>query len=382
MRLFRKAKVYIEGVGIKTTDLLFDTLTRGYESSADAEEIKIPSDAFVVPAFIDQHIHGVVGADASDGGGAVSVMAKALPSEGTAYFLPTTMTVGREALVSAVEAVGRAMGDNDMGAEILGVHLEGPFISNKHVGAQNPDHVRVPDIGLLQELVDASGGNIKMMTVAPELDGADKLIQYAKEHAIKVSIGHTDATYSEVEHAGRLGADCITHTFNAQRALHHREAGTVGAALMTYGMYAELIADCIHVSVPAMKLLMKCKPEDKLILVTDSIRAKNLPGGESELGGQKVTVRGGEARLSDGTLAGSVLKMNDAVKNLVIRCGASITQAVDCASANVAKHLGLFDEMGGIKIGKRASYTVLDKNFDCVMTIRDGKTIYDRNAEA
>ncbi len=382
MKSFKNVNVYIEGVGIKKTDLLFDTHTVGFKATETAQEVKLPDGAIVLPAFIDEHIHGVCGVDASDGGDAVKTMARALPAEGTAYFLPTTMTVGIDDLLSAVKAAGKTLSEDPEGAKPLGIHLEGPFISYKHIGAQNPEYLLAPDKNTLRRLIDASNNGIKMITLAPETVGADELIEFAADCGVHVSVGHTDATYSAVEKASALGADCVTHTYNAQRALHHREAGTVGAALLLDGLYAELIADGIHVSAPAMRLLLKNKPRDKVILVTDSIRAKGLGDGASTLGGQKVTVKGGEARLADGTLAGSVLKMNDAVKNLVTLCGASITEAADFASTNPAKHLGVFDELGGIKIGKRASYTVLDKSFDVVMTFRDGKTVYDRTTEA
>lgn len=382
MRSFKNANVYIEGFGIKKTDLVFDTRTVGFSHTSDAEDMTLPDGAIVVPAFIDEHIHGVKGVDASDGGEAVAAMSRALPQEGTAYFLPTTMTIDRDALCSAVKAAGKIIhNDGEDGAKPLGIHLEGPFISRKHIGAQNPEFVCAPDIELLKSLIKISKETVKMITLAPELQGARELIKHAASLGVHVSVGHTDATYYDVELAHEFGADCVTHTFNAQRGLHHREAGAVGAALILDGMFAELIADFIHVSAPAMRLLIKAKPHDKIILVTDSIRAKRLGDGSSTLGGQKVTVKGGEARLDDGTLAGSVLKMNEAVKNLVVRCGIPLKDAVDFASANPAKHLGVFDELGGIKVGKRASYAVLDKNLECIMTIRDGKTIFERTVE-
>ena len=224
----------------------------------------------------------------------------------------------------------------------------------------------------------ASGGNIKIVTLAPEVDGSAELIPYLKERKIVASIGHTDATFEQVESARELGATNITHTYNAQTPLHHRKAGVVGAAMLDDKIACELICDTIHVSVPAMKLLVKNKPHDKLILITDSMRAKHLPDGVSELGGQTVIVKGGEARLENGALAGSVLKMNVAVKNMVEKVGVDFCTAVDFATANPAKALGVYDERGSIAVGKRADFTVLDKDFNVLATYVGGRKMYSK----
>lgn len=375
MNFFKNANVYIEGDGIRRTDLAFDGRIRGFYG--DGECIELPEDAVVLPAFIDEHIHGAAGADTMDGGDAVARIARALPAEGTAYFLATTMTGSRDKTIAALRAVDAYASQwHKDGAGLIGVHLEGPFISLKHVGAQAGEYAALPDERLFDELCNASGGLVKMLTVAPELEGADSLIKRARSRGVVVSMGHTDATAEQAEHAAAMGAGCVTHMFNAQRGFHHREAGTVGAALSCDGLYTELIADCIHVGVSALKLAVKAKPRDRLILVTDAMRAKGAGDGESELGGQKVYVKDGEARLKDGTLAGSVLKMNTAVKNMVERVGVSIEQASDYASKNPAANLGL-TELGGIRAGKRASFTVLDRNYDVIMTVRDGNTVYD-----
>ena len=190
------------------------------------------------------------------------------------------------------------------------------------------------------------------------------------------SIGHSNASIGDVQKALNSGATCVTHTFNAQSKLHHRDIGVVGGALLYDDLCCELICDLIHVSKEAIQLLVKNKPKDKLILITDAMRAKGLGNCESELGGQKVVVKNGEARLLDGTLAGSVLQMNRAIQNLVQKVGFSLTQAVDYASINPAKNLKLDSEIGSIKVGKRADFTILNENFDVLLTIRDGEVIY------
>ena len=175
------------------------------------------------------------------------------------------------------------------------------------------------------------------------------------------------------------GARNVTHTYNAQSPLHHREIGTVGSALLYDDLHAELIADTIHVSVPAIQLLVKCKPLDRLILITDAMRAKGLKDGISELGGQTVIVKNGEARLEDGTLAGSVLRMNRAVGNMVQKAGVPLLQAVDYATINPARTLGIEKEAGSIKVGKNADFAVLNGNFDVLLTVRDGNVVYRAN---
>ena len=233
-----------------------------------------------------------------------------------------------------------------------------------------------PAIQAFDEYNAASGNAIKIVSLAPEVDGAEEFIRHLNKNGIVASIGHSGAKYPDVEKAVSLGASNVTHTYNAQTALHHREIGVVGSAMLLDELNCELICDTIHVSVPAMRLLVKNKPHDKISLITDAMRAKGLPDGESELGGQKVFVKDGEARLADGTLAGSVLRMNRAVQNMVEKVGVPLTQAVDYATINPARMLKIDDVTGSIKVGKNADFTVLNKNFDVLLTIRDGEIIY------
>jgi N-acetylglucosamine-6-phosphate deacetylase len=267
----------------------------------------------------------------------------------------------------------------ETGARVLGIHLEGPFIAAAHKGAQPLEYVAVPNAEVFDEYNAASGNAIKIVTLAPEVDGAETLIRHLTEKGIVSSIGHTGAKCADIQAAIKAGASNVTHTYNAQSALHHREIGTVGSAMLFDELNCELIADAIHVSVPAMQLLVKSKPHDKLTLITDAMRAKGIPDGVSELGGQVVYVKNGEARLADGTLAGSILKINDAIKNIVTACGVDFLDAVDFATKNPAKNLGVYDSMGSIKVGKLANFAVLDQNtFEVLMTIREGKVIYKK----
>lgn len=378
MKVFKNVNAYVENKGVIKTDISFEDKITGFSADKSGEIIEIPADAVVLPAFIDTHVHGAGGADAMDGNReALSVIAETLAKEGTASFLATTMTQSPENITRALSAVKDYMSAApDTGAKILGVHLEGPFIAEKFKGAQPLEYVAAPDIKVFEKYNEAAGGAIKIVTMAPETEGAEDFIKYLAKNHIIASIGHTAAKYADVERAFAAGAKNVTHTYNAQSPLHHRDIGVVGSALLIDGLQTEIIADTIHVSVPALKLLVKNKPADKVTLITDAMRAKGMPDGESELGGQKVFVKNGEARLIDGTLAGSVLRMNAAVRNMVLKAGVSFERAVDFASLNPAKELGIADKKGSIAPGKDADFTVLDGEFNVLMTIRAGKIIY------
>ena len=379
MKAFKNASVYAEGKGIIRTSVYFDDKIRqigGYV--AGAEEIELPENAVVLPGFIDEHIHGAGGSDAMDGNTKdLAIIAETVAKEGTTSFLATTMTQSKENILKAMRAVKEYReAAGEQGARIAGVHLEGPFIAAAHKGAQPLEYVAAPDAKTFDEYNAACGNAIKIITLAPETDGALDFIRHIVAQGTVVSIGHTGAKYAEVKAAMEAGATNVTHTYNAQSPLHHREIGVVGSALLLEDLYCELICDTIHVSVPAMQLLVKNKRADKLALITDAMRAKGLADGVSELGGQTVYVKGGEARLADGTLAGSVLRMNRALQNMVEKVGVPLTQAVDYCTINPARTLKMENDAGSIAEGKRADFAVLNDKFDVLYTVRDGKIIY------
>ena len=382
MKAFENALVYVEGEGLKKTNLAFgDKISSIGGDIAGAEVISLPDDAVVLPGFIDEHIHGAGGADAMDGTvSALKTIATTVAAEGTTTFLATTMTQSPKNILGAMRAVKeyRAAGFAE-GARVGGVHLEGPFIAAAHKGAQPLEYIAKPSAEVFDEYNAASGGAIRIVTLAPEEEGAEALIKHLVSLNIVASIGHTSAKCSDIRCAMAAGARNVTHTYNAQSPLHHREIGTVGSALLYDDLHAELIADTIHVSVPAIQLLVKCKPLDRLILITDAMRAKGLKDGISELGGQTVIVKNGEARLEDGTLAGSVLRMNRAVGNMVQKAGVPLLQAVDYATINPARTLGIEKEAGSIKVGKNPDFAVLNGNFDVLLTVRDGNVVYRAN---
>lgn len=332
----------------------------------------------VVPGFIDEHIHGANGSDVMDGDlDSLSNIACTIVKEGVTSFLATTMTQKEDVIIKALNNVKEYV-DNPVenGAEVIGIHLEGPFLNPSACGAQDPAYIVNPDVDKLKRYQDASGNLIKLVTVAPEMPGGIEFIKYCTSAGIVASIGHTKATYEDAHQAVLAGATNVTHCFNAMSGLHHRDVGVVGAALLHDELTTELIADGIHVSKEAIKILYKLKGKDKLTLVTDAMEAKWLPDGEYELGGQKVYVKGKEARLTNGTLAGSVLKMNEAVGNMHDFLDATLEDIIYMASVNPAKKLGVYDRKGSIEPGKDADLVVLNDNLEVIMTIVKGRICY------
>ena len=380
MKGLKNVKVYIKNVGIVKTNIGIENGKIAYIGDDENIEPIFETDGVVVPGFIDEHIHGAGGSDAMDGTvDALQTISEFVAREGTTGFLATTMTQSPENITNALKAVKKVREKGEYkGAEVLGVHLEGPFISPKHVGAQPLEYVATPNAELFDKYNEASGNSIKIVTLAPEVEGGLELVKHLSDIGVVASVGHTGGKYADVVNAVAAGATNVTHTYNAQTGLHHREAGVVGAAMLLDELNCEMICDTIHVSVPAIKLVIKNKPHDKYTLITDAMRAKGMPDGKSELGGQEVFVKNGEARLADGTLAGSVLKMNVAIKNLVEKVGVPFTDAIDFATYNPAKNIGVLNERGTIEVGKRADLTVLNSDFEVLYTLVNGKIVYKK----
>ncbi len=381
MKGFINANAYIYGKGIIKTNIGIENGLIAYigdDASKITEALPYDNSQVIVPGFIDQHVHGAGGADAMDGKvSALSTIANCLAKEGTTAFLATTMTQSPENISKAMTAVKEYMSaDNVDGAKVLGIHLEGPFISTKHIGAQPLEYVATPSVEVFDDYNFKSGNAIKLVSLAPEVEGANELIAHLASLGVVASAGHTDAGFKDMEKAVKSGLSNVTHTYNAQKGVHHREIGTVGSAFMMDELNCEMICDLIHLSAPAIKLLVKNKPHGKVTLITDSMRAKHLKDGLSELGGQTVIVKNGEARLENGALAGSILKMNDAVKNITLSCDVSFTDAIDFATINPAKNLKVDKEMGTIEVGKKANLAVLTEDFSVALTLRDGNIIY------
>ncbi|MBS8265844.1 N-acetylglucosamine-6-phosphate deacetylase [Mesobacillus boroniphilus] len=346
-----------------------------------AEVIELPEDSTIVPGFIDVHIHGAGGADAMDATTeALSTMASILPEEGTTSFLATTITQGQKAIIKGLEnAADYISHHNKPGkAEMLGIHLEGPFINESRKGAQPEEHIIEPDIELFAKMQEASGNNIKLVTLAPEKENGNELIAYLAGNGVIASVGHSDATYGQMAEAVKAGATHVTHLFNGMRGMHHRDPGVAGAALLFDELKIEMIADGIHVVPEMLDLSIRAKGTDGVILITDSMRAKCLKNGIYDLGGQEVSVADGKALLADGTLAGSILKMKDSLKNMMEFTGISLEEAVKLASENPARQLKVFDRKGSIASGKDADLVILDRNHEVAMAFCRGVFSYTR----
>lgn len=343
---------------------------------ADAEVVDARG-LLVIPGLIDIHTHGYQGSDASDGDfEGLKAMAEGFARNGVTSFLPTTMTLGLDTLRTAFDQIRRAMResaqDDWMGAQILGVNSEGPFINVARKGAQPGEYVIPADMAFLKENADV----IRMFTVAPEVaQNMDAIREMTRDTDVCVSIGHTCATYEQAKAAFDAGARNVTHLFNAQTGLQHREPGVVGAALTDDRVYCELIADTFHVDKGLYPLVSKMKG-DKLVVITDSLRAAGLAEGVYELGGQAFTLKGIECRLMDGTIAGSILTMNHGVRNLLDNTNLTISQAVRAGSLAPAECIGVAAKKGSIEVGKDADLAIVTDRFEVVQTLLGGRTIY------
>lgn len=337
----------------------------------------------LIPGMIDVHIHGANGADTMDATHqALDTISEALPKEGTTSFLATTITQSTENIEKSLKNVADYLqNETKQGhAEILGVHLEGPFISKEKAGAQPLDYIIKPDVALFKKFQHLSNQHIKLVTLAPEEDPDFSLIKHLRENGIVASIGHSDATYDQIDQAIEAGATHVTHLYNGMSALHHREPGVVGAALLRDELYAELIVDGIHSRPEMVKLAYQQKGKDRLILITDAMRAKCLKNGVYDLGGQEVIVKDGKAELRNGHLAGSVLKMADGFKNMMNFTNADLESLVDMTSVNPAKQLSVFDRKGSLAIGKDADLVILDDDYQVVMTFCKGILSYEKES--
>lgn len=346
----------------------------GLDQAHNCKTIDMEEDALIFPGFIDPHLHGVSGADVMDGTiEALEIISKALPQEGTTSFLATTMTENYNSLTNAVRNVAGFMSSKYQGAEVLGLHLEGPFISPKQSGAQAEENIFGPSIERFMELQNLAKGNIRLVTLAPEEKNGLELVRHLKDIGVVSAIGHSDATYDVIQQVIKNGLSHATHLYNAMRPLHHREPGVVGGVFLHPEISAELILDGIHIAEEMACLAFKVKGSRKIQLITDSMRAKGMPEGEYLLGGQRVTVNKGEVRLANGSLAGSILKMNDALKRAYKLFTQNLCKLARLSSTNAAEELGIANRKGSIEVGKDGDLVVLNPNFEVLMTICKGE---------
>lgn len=319
---------------------------------------------YLSPGFIDIHIHGAGGFDTMDGTyEALDSISKVIASRGTTAFLATTMTCSVNDIQTALKVVKEAVDNGTTGAEVLGAHLEGPFISPKAIGAQNPAYILEPSVKTFKDIVGSYINYIKEVTIAPEVEGAEELIAYLKEVGIVASMGHTTAGYKEAMEGINCGITHATHLFNAMKGLHHRDAGTVGA-IFDSDITTEIICDGIHVDFPVVRLALKQKTTEKVMLITDAMMACCMKDGKYSLGGQEVEVQGGAARLENGALAGSVLTQDRAVRNVLQNTGYPLQEVIKMVTANAGRHCKVDHRKGYIKEGYDADIVLFDEDIN------------------
>ena len=329
----------------------------------------------VAPGLVDIHIHGYLGEDTCDAVPAgIKKMAYGVAENGVTSFLPTTMTVSKAEIVAALDAVRSLKEESKTwdGAEIIGVHAEGPFINPSKKGAQAEENILTPDA----DFILANADIITSVTLAPEMDKDHACIKkLAKDGRVLVSMGHTDATFDEAMKAAKDGVNHATHLFNAMSALAHRNPGVVGAALASENVSVEVIADTFHINPGLYSIVAKVKG-DKMVLITDCTRAGGMPDGEYTLGGQPIFLKGIECRLADGTIAGSVLKLNHAVRNVLAHTSLAVNEVFKMASLNPATAIHVSDRLGSLEAGKDADIIIVDDEINVKRTIKKGRTIY------
>ena len=332
--------------------------------------------AYVIPGLIDIHTHGNSGADFSDGDEAgLRRMAAYNGKNGVTAFAPASMTLPYEVLEPAFATAKAVHAAPEKGsARLVGINMEGPFFSEKRKGAQNAAYLKNPDFEAFQKLNAASGGLVKLADLAPELPGAVEFAKKAKEVCV-VSIAHTDATYDEAKAVIDAGATHLTHLYNAMPGIHHRNPGPIGAASEREKVYAELICDGVHIHPAAVRAAFRLFGDDRIIFISDSMRAAGLQDGSYDLGGQEVTVKGNLAVLNDGTIAGSVTNLADCMRNAVRNMDIPLASAVKCAAVNPVKAIGLQEDYGSLAPGRYANIVLLKENLDLDKVIHRGKPV-------
>ena len=347
-------------------------------SNVNDTEVIDAEGLYLSPGFIDVHIHGAGGCDTMDGTvESINTIAKTIVEHGTTSFTPTTMTVAAEDIRKSMKVIKKLKEEGTEGANVLGAHLEGPFISPKAIGAQNPNFLLAPSVENYNKIVGDYGDAVVSITMAPEVEGAKELIKYLSDNGVTVSMGHTKATYDEAIEGIKCGACHSTHLYNAMTPFTHREPGVVGATFDT-DITTETISDGIHISYPALRTAYKQKGTDKVLLVSDAMEACGMPDGQYSLGGQDVIVKNDAARLLDGTLAGSVLTLDKAVKNIYNNSNYPLNEVVRMATYNGAKHCHVEDHKGLIKEGYDADLILFNEDIEIQKVFVKGKKVYNK----
>ena len=357
---FKAGEIYINGSRI--ADMSQDS---------GSEEILDGKGAYAIPGLTDIHFHGCVGHDFSDGTQeAIKALAEYELSQGITQICPATMTLAEESLMKISRAAANY--DNASGARLVGINMEGPFVSEKKKGAQNGLYIRKPDADMFRRLQKEADGLYKLIALAPEEEGAMEFIDELKEEAV-ISLAHTTADYETSMEAFRRGASHVTHLFNAMPPFSHREPGVTGAAFDTPDCDVELISDGIHICPTMVRAVFRLFGDDRVILISDSMMATGLTDGDYSLGGQPVKVKGNLATLADGTIAGSATNLMDCLRTAVKKMGIPLESAVKCAAVNSARSIGIDDRYGSLEPGKIANIVLLDEELGLQAVIYEGK---------
>lgn len=344
--------------------------TLGDETVIDA------SGCYVIPGLTDIHFHGCDGYDFCDGTPeSIAAISAYEGKNGVLDICPATMTLDEETLTGIVKNAAAFAGTrtDGSGADLIGIHMEGPFVSPAKKGAQNGDYIRMPDADLVRRWQDAAEGLIRLVTIAPELPGAISCIRELGEK-IAFSVGHTVADYDQAREAMEAGALHVTHLYNAMPPFSHRAPGVIGAAQDTDGCMVELICDGVHIDPAVVRATFRLFGDDRVILISDSMRATGKPDGEYSLGGQAVTVKGRFAALSDGTLAGSVTNLYSCMVNAV-NMGVPLCSAIKAATCNPCRSIGADRELGSVEAGKKAHLLILDASDLSIRHIIKGRAL-------
>ncbi len=371
MRLFgRLFTPFDRGLAVATVD-------RGVVAAIEAASEK-PGDAIgdvtssIWPGLVDIQVNGAFGHDFSNPESDVSLAVKGLPRHGVTAFLPVVITSPRTVYPRALANL--KVQEQPGGARVLGVHVEGPYLAPERVGAHNPQLRRDPRVAEVDEWLE--WGDVRLVTLAPELPGAEQVIPHLVRRGVVVSMGHTDATYDEAARAVDLGASLVTHLFNAMRPFGHRDPGIMGYTLANH-VTASVIADGVHSDLGALRLAVRAKAPDELVVTTDAISGLGMPVGSYFVADRQFFTDGIVGRLADGTLSGSVLPLNRALLNLV-KAGATVEQAVQAATLNPARVLGLEGAIGELRVGRAADVVLVDPEWEVEVCLAGGAVGYAR----
>lgn len=356
--IIKNAKVFNAEGSFEVKDIFIENELFADQSSDDTV---IDADGlYAIPGLTDIHFHGCVGKDFCDGNHeAIRAMAEYELQNGITTMVPATMTLSEEELTKICKAA--ASYDNASGATLCGINMEGPFISMKKKGAQNPEFIHTPDVEMFRRLQDASNHMVKLVDIAPEEAGSMDFIELLKDD-VRISIAHTTADYAVAAKAYETGAKHATHLYNAMPPFSHREPGVIGAACDADDVTVELICDGVHIHPATVRTTFKMFGDDRIIMISDSMMATGLTDGDYSLGGQAVKVVGNLATLVDGTIAGSATNLMDCIRVAVKKMQIPLESAVKCAAVNSAKAVGIYDKYGSIESGKVANLVLLDKD--------------------